>query len=324
MSGAPVAVNAVFATLQLALAAAILSRRLARFGLLASIGWAGGVWYFGESLGGLAGGQATLIGGAPGAAVLYALLAVLAWPRHGGLRHEGESDTPAGAGALVAWAVVWTGGAILQLLPGQDDAAGLVMPIRASAAGAPGWLASGDNNLSGLLAGAGRPAFAVFAAVLAATGVAVLARGRAARVAVLVGVVLAAAFWLFGQDFGEIGTGQGTDPNSGPLLALLGLAVISAVAGRGPVAAPAFSGRSATAPAGQAATPRPGDPHASRGSEHPLNGRKRNLVLLTAVPVLVAGCAATQAVAHGPRGLAMTRVVCPPCPRACPCPQGCR
>jgi hypothetical protein len=40
-----------------------------------------------------------------------------------------------------------------------------------------------------------------------------------------VAVVLSLVFiWAIGENFGGIATGQGTDPNTGPLIALLALA----------------------------------------------------------------------------------------------------
>jgi hypothetical protein len=43
------------------------------------------------------------------------------------------------------------------------------------------------------------------------------------RPALITAVVLAALIWVFGENFGEIPTGDATDPNSGPLLALFAL-----------------------------------------------------------------------------------------------------
>jgi hypothetical protein len=37
-------------------------------------------------------------------------------------------------------------------------------------------------------------------------------------------VVVAAFIWVVGENFGGIGAGSGTDPNSGPLLMLLAVA----------------------------------------------------------------------------------------------------
>ena len=45
-----------------------------------------------------------------------------------------------------------------------------------------------------------------------------------ARVTLILGIVVAAVIWVFGEALGEILTGGATDPNSGPLLALLALA----------------------------------------------------------------------------------------------------
>ena len=48
--------------------------------LAASVVWALGVWWFGEGLGGVLNGVASPLNGAPGAVIIYALLAVLLWP----------------------------------------------------------------------------------------------------------------------------------------------------------------------------------------------------------------------------------------------------
>ena len=76
-----VLLNAIFATIQLLLGLGIAFRptvpgragRLDRRGRL-------GVWWFGEGLGGVLSGAASPLNGAPGAVILYALLAVLLWP----------------------------------------------------------------------------------------------------------------------------------------------------------------------------------------------------------------------------------------------------
>ena len=77
---APAAWNAAFAVTQLLIGAALLWRPTVRAALAASIAWALAVWWFGEGLGGVLSGTASPLTGAPGAVILYALLAVLAWP----------------------------------------------------------------------------------------------------------------------------------------------------------------------------------------------------------------------------------------------------
>jgi hypothetical protein len=72
--------NALFATVQLLLGLGIAWRPTVRLALAASIVWSPGVWWFGEGLGGVLSGAADPVNGAPGAVIIYALLAVLLWP----------------------------------------------------------------------------------------------------------------------------------------------------------------------------------------------------------------------------------------------------
>jgi hypothetical protein len=94
--------NAVFAGIQLALGIALLVPSTARKALFASIAWALGVWWFGEGAGMVLGGAASPRTGAPGAAVLYAVIAIVALSR---------SDRA----PQIASAVVWCATALLWL-----------------------------------------------------------------------------------------------------------------------------------------------------------------------------------------------------------------
>ena len=95
VSANPAAWNAAFATIQLALAAGLLFRATARAALAGTVVWALSVWWLGEGLGGVFTTAASPLTGAPGAAVLYALLAVLAWP-------GGREERPAAASRTAA------------------------------------------------------------------------------------------------------------------------------------------------------------------------------------------------------------------------------
>jgi hypothetical protein len=75
-----VVLNAVFATVQVALGLGIALRPTLKITLAASVAWSLSVWWLGEGFGGLLAGTATPLTGAPGAVLLYALLAVLLWP----------------------------------------------------------------------------------------------------------------------------------------------------------------------------------------------------------------------------------------------------
>jgi hypothetical protein len=63
----------------------------------------------------------------------------------------------------------------------------------------------------------------VLAAVFVAVAVGILFPATA-RPALVLAAVVGLAIWVAGETFGGIFTGQGTDPNSGPLLVLLAAA----------------------------------------------------------------------------------------------------
>jgi hypothetical protein len=66
----------------------------------------------------------------------------------------------------------------------------------------------------------------VLVAAEALIGVGALAR-RTSTAAVTGGLALTLAFWVLGQDLGALYTGQATDPNSGPLIALMAIALLA-------------------------------------------------------------------------------------------------
>jgi len=115
------------------------------------------------------------------------LLAVLA-----AAAWPGEDEAPA-RWLPFAWAVVWVGGAVFQALPQNQ---GTTVP-------------------SELL---------VIAEYLIGVG-ALLRPTRTPAVAG--GLVMALVFWVTTQDFGGIFTGQGTDPNTGPLLVLMAITLLA-------------------------------------------------------------------------------------------------
>jgi hypothetical protein len=215
----PAAWNVPFAAIQLLVGAGLLVPRTARVALAASIAWALGVWYLGEGLGGIASGHASLLTGAPGSALLYAVLAAAAWPR------DDASREPPAAWLPAAWAVVWIGGAVLQVLPGQNSGTALASALTDGSDGAPAWLGRLADSAAGWATGGGTASVVGLALVETFIGAGALV--RATRVpAVVLGVALTLDFWVLGQQAGAIYSGQATDPNSGPLLALMGIAVL--------------------------------------------------------------------------------------------------
>jgi hypothetical protein len=252
---APAAWNAAFAITQLLLGAGLLWRPTVRAALAGSVVWALAVWWFGEGLGGVLSGMASPLTGAPGAVILYALLAVLAWPvtrtvqaspvqaspvqattvqtspvqartEGADLRDAGPvvAGSPLGlTGARVAWLVLW-GSFAYFILQAANRAPGAVRATFAGlAAGEPGWIAAMDRGIAGAASGHGLAISIGLAVVFVAAGLGVL-RPATTRPALLLSVIVALAIWVLGENFGEIATGQGTDPNTGLLLVALAAA----------------------------------------------------------------------------------------------------
>ena len=227
----PVALNTTFATIQLLLALGMAWRPTVRLALGASIVWALGVWWLGEGLGGVLTGTASPLSGAPGPVILYALLAVLLWPRDRGGRGSAGSAAPfvaaraVGAPAARAlWLILWASLAYFALLPANRAPQALHTMLAGMTGGEPAWLAALSQHGAALLAHHGLAASVGLAAILALIAVGVYLPPSAARAALAVAAVLAAVIGVAGQDLGGILTGSGTDPESGPLLILLVLA----------------------------------------------------------------------------------------------------
>jgi hypothetical protein len=236
-----VALNAVFATIQLLLGLGIAWRPTVKLALSASVAWALGVWWFGEGLGGVLAGTASPVNGAPGAVLLYALLAVLLWPAD---RDPGAPFVAARAvgqrAARASWLVVWLGLALLALLPASRAPQAISGMIARTTPGEPSWLAWVDGHAASAVARHGLLASIVLAAVLVSIAIGIYLPPRAVRAVIVLAVAVAAVLWL-AEGLGGILTGSATDPNSGPLLALLALAfwpAVRPVAARPPAVLP--------------------------------------------------------------------------------------
>lgn len=212
----PLPWNLAFAGVQLAIGLGLLSRRTQRWALAASFAWALGIWWLGEGLGGILAGTASPLTGAPGAALLYGALGLVAWP--------GLQASTARAVARGLWCAVWCGWGVLWYLPANRAPGGVRDAIAASALNAPTWL-------HGMLAAVARVVGmgGLGLAALAATVCVVVGAGVATRRPlpfVAVGIVLATLAWVVGQSAGGLSTGQATDPNTGPLVVLLGAVLL--------------------------------------------------------------------------------------------------
>jgi hypothetical protein len=219
-----VLLNAIFATIQLLLGLGIAFRPAARVALAASVLWSLGVWWFGEGLGGVLSGAASPLNGAPGAVIIYALLAVLLWPAD---REVPAPFTAARAvGAHVAralWAVLWLSLAYFALTPGNRAPQGMSGMIAGMESGEPLWLQHLQKGAASLVGSQGLAASVVLSAALVLVAAGVYLPAGIAKGALVLAIVVAAFIWVFGQALGGILAGGGTDVNSGPLLALLAL-----------------------------------------------------------------------------------------------------
>jgi hypothetical protein len=216
--------NGAFATIQIALGLAIAFRPTVKLGLAASVLWSCGVWWLGEGLGGILAGAASPLNGAPGAVILYALLAILLWPA------DRDEMAPFIAGRAVgrhaaraAWLAMWGSMAAFALLPSSRAPHGMSTILTTMAQGQPAWLAWIDTHAANTLGAHGLAASIVLAILLIAVAVGIYLPDRSTKPAIAAAIALAVVIWL-AEGIGGIFTGAGTDPNSGPLLGLLALA----------------------------------------------------------------------------------------------------
>jgi hypothetical protein len=220
----PAPANAAFATIQLLLGLGIAWRPTVRAALAASIAWSVAVWWLGEGLGGVLAGTASPLSGAPGAVILYALLAVLLWPAARD-RPPFVAAGPFGArAARVVWLVLWGGLAWLAVLPANRAPQAPHALLSGMADGEPGWLGALDHGAAALVARHGLAASVVLSVLLGAIAVGAFLPVPLTRASVLLAVAVALLIWAVAQDFGDVLTGSATDPNSGPMLALLAAA----------------------------------------------------------------------------------------------------
>ena len=236
----PVPLDLLFAAAQLALGTGLLVRRTARLALAASVAWAAGVWFVGEGLGGIAGGTASFLTGAPGAALLYGLLAVAAFPRTaesapGGTVEVRALPNPIGDGQPAAdwfpavWAALWVALGLSALLPANRSASVVAAQLRDIGQGVPAWLGRVDQGAASLVGHGGAASVVLLAGVPVIIGLCGLAPGGWRRAAAVAGIVMALVVWVVGQSFGQLASSSATDPNTGPLLVVAAFVLIDTV-----------------------------------------------------------------------------------------------
>ncbi len=215
--------DASFAVAQTAIAVAIAWRPTVKIGLAVSIAWAVGVWWVGEGLGGVLNGTANPVNGAPGAVMIYALLAVLLWPSdRAGQRAPFIAARAVGAPvANGLWLVLWGSLSYFAVLGANRSSQGLHNLITTEASGEPGWVAWIDHHAASVVDHRGLAVTVVLAILLLVVAVGTYLPPSWANATVALAVVIGLAFWVVGENFGALFTNGATDVNSGPLLILL-------------------------------------------------------------------------------------------------------
>jgi hypothetical protein len=209
--------NTLFALVQIWIGAGLVNRRTVKLALAVSLAWSLLVWWFGEGFGMLFMSMSSPLSGAPGAALLYLMVALVVWPgeRPGGLLGV--------RGAKLTWAALWLVMAWLWLGPAGSSPNAVSDALNGAPSGIA-WLTQVQEWLATASRGHGLPIGLTLAAVSAAIGIAV-ARNWHARAFLALSVFINLTFWIVGQGFGGMFTGAATDPNAAPLFCLLAAAV---------------------------------------------------------------------------------------------------
>jgi hypothetical protein len=216
--------NWLFALTQLAIAVSLIvgllrhHPRLIRAGLLLSIIWGLSVWVFGEGTSGVFTGNGTLFTGAPGSVLLYVVIAAFYFLPDRWWQLSARFCLPRDLLALV-----FLYGAVAQIAtPGFWGSRGIAVLIEGQASMAPSWMVSSMTPLVTFTHAHPALSNAVLAAALLAVGGLLFGRAPKTFGVVLLGISLL-FMWYWGQAFGGIFSGMGTDPSTPPVLVLLAI-----------------------------------------------------------------------------------------------------
>ncbi len=226
----PAAFDVVFATVQVLIGIGLLRPATVKPALGLSLAWAAGVWAFGEGFGMLLTPSASPLTGAPGAVLLYALLAVVVWPR----RHMAAAGNESAAAegmlgerrAHQLWALLWCGMGVLWLLPQNRGSGSISSQIASAPSGATAVVAHLQQTVAHALGGFGTGAAVCLALASFAIGLGPLVAPRRITIYLVLGAALAFDYWVLGQSMGGLLSGAATDPNIGPLFVLFALTLL--------------------------------------------------------------------------------------------------
>jgi hypothetical protein len=228
---------ALFGLIEIAIGVGLFFRRSVKPALVVSFVWGAGIYLFGEGFGMVLTGQTSPLQGAPGAVCFYVLLGVLVWPkidRSDDRVRTGAESSAAGRGLLggigsqLAWAAIWLFQAVIWLFPFNRTANSITNQLADTANGEPGWYAHFLTSTGHAFAGTGIWMAAILATVSVIIGLGPLVSKRSG-IYIGLGIALALLYWITGEGLGELLTFGGTDPNNGPIIALIGLSILPLV-----------------------------------------------------------------------------------------------
>jgi hypothetical protein len=234
--------NTFFALIQLFIGVGLLFKGTTRTALAVSFAWVLGIWIIGEGLGMLLTGSASALTGAPGSALLYGLIGLMAWPRQPRRIAVDWSDRPSGVDTsaaaqgiggtitpLAVWAGYWSLAAVLFLLPANRTRTSTQSAIAGMAQVVPGWYAHFLTSVANFFSTTGTQTAWILAAVSVTIGLGPLVVRRPGWF-LAAGALLSALMWIAGQGLvGNVFSGSDTDPNTGPLVILLAAGMVPTV-----------------------------------------------------------------------------------------------
>ncbi len=235
--------NTFFALIQLGIGVGLLFRPAVKPALAVSFAWVLGVWFLGEGLGMIFTGTASALTGAPGGVLMYGLIGLMCWPRAQGdersvappaRRGLASSAAAQGIGRaitpMLAWSGYWCLAAVLFLFPDNRTQSSVQSAIVGMAAGEPSWFARFLTSVGNQFAHGGTQTAWVLAIVSLVIGLGPLFVRRPGGF-LAAGALVSFAMWVAAQGLvGDIFSGSGTDPNTGPLVILLAAAMVPLVA----------------------------------------------------------------------------------------------
>lgn len=220
----PAILNGIIIFIQLGLAAAMLYRPLSRYAFALSVPYSLMVWVAGEGAGGILTGSGSLIFGAPGPVLLYALIAasLLTFKSN-------PTERPSGTHRWMirlSWFLLWVGGAVLSLLPPNNSSHKLAAQIISNTDHHPYWLYHLISITAKAISSGGHLSFFIIIMLQLIIGFSVMSSSKLVlRIGYALGCLMALFFFVIGQDMANIFSGFATDPGNGPLIILMAYAL---------------------------------------------------------------------------------------------------